>query len=102
MGRGTTVARVLARCRDGWGRRTSSSVPCHGSGYTKDGIHFEGPTPPPLEQVKIVLGDDGQLIVDKAFRYRYELGQWNNPQAYVKYVGVTSMDASTLASARKP
>jgi len=62
--------------------------PCHGSGYTKEGINFEGPTPRPLERVKTTLGDDGQLIVDKAFRYRYELGQWTDPQAYVKYVGV--------------
>jgi len=62
--------------------------PCHGSGYTKDGINFEGPTPRPLERVRITLGDDGELVVDKAFRYRYELGQWSDPQAYVKYIGV--------------
>jgi len=37
--------------------------------------------------VKITLGDDGQIIVDKAFRYRYELGQWDDPTAYVKYAG---------------
>ena len=64
--------------------------PCHGSGYYKSGINFEGPTPRPLERVKITLGDDGQLVVDKAFRYRYELGQWDDPQAYVKYRGVSS------------
>jgi cytochrome b6-f complex iron-sulfur subunit len=62
--------------------------PCHGSGYTKDGINFEGPTPRPLERVRITLGDDGGLIVDKAFRYRYELGQWSDPQAFVKYGNV--------------
>jgi cytochrome b6-f complex iron-sulfur subunit len=62
--------------------------PCHGSGYTKEGINFEGPTPRPLERVRITLGDDGQLVVDKAFRYRYELGQWGDPQAYVKFTGV--------------
>jgi len=62
-------------------------VPCHGSGYTKDGINFEGPTPRPLERVKITLADDGQLVVDKAFRYRYELGQWDDPNAFVKFSG---------------
>jgi len=61
--------------------------PCHGSGYTKDGINFEGPTPRPLERVRITLGDDGQLVVDKAFRYRYELGQWTDPKAFVKFAG---------------
>src|SRR5207237_86962 len=36
---------------------------------------------------EFTLGDDGQLVVDKAFRYRYELGQWDDPNAFVKYSG---------------
>ena len=76
-------------CTPRWlGPENKFKCPCHGSGYTKDGVNFEGPTPRPLERVKIALGDDGQLIVDKAFRYRYELGQWDDPNAYVKYSGV--------------
>ena len=75
-------------CTPRWlGPENKFKCPCHGSGYTKDGINFEGPTPRPLERVKITLGDDGQLIVDKAFRYRYELGQWDDPNAYVKFSG---------------
>jgi len=75
-------------CTPRWlGPENKFKCPCHGSGYTKDGVNFEGPTPRPLERVRITLGDDGQLIVDKAFRYRYELGQWDDPIAFVKYAG---------------
>src|SRR6476659_10769544 len=34
--------------------------PCHGSGYYKTGVNFEGPTPRPLERFAISLADDGQ------------------------------------------
>jgi len=75
-------------CTPRWlGPENKFKCPCHGSGYTKDGVNFEGPTPRPLERVKITLADDGQLIVDKAFRYRYELGQWDDPNAFVKFTG---------------
>ena len=75
-------------CTPRWlGPENKFKCPCHGSGYTKDGINFEGPTPRPLERVKITLGDDGQLVVDKAFRYRHELGQWEDPQSFVKFTG---------------
>src|SRR5262250_329920 len=40
--------------------------PCHGSGYYKDGINFEGPAPRPLERYAVSLADDGQLLVDKS------------------------------------
>ena len=35
--------------------------PCHGSGFYKDGINFEGPAPRPLERYAISLADDGQF-----------------------------------------
>jgi cytochrome b6-f complex iron-sulfur subunit len=75
-------------CTPRWlGPENKFKCPCHGSGYTKDGINFEGPTPRPLERVKVVLADDGQILVDKATRYRYELGQWDDPQSYIKFTG---------------
>jgi cytochrome b6-f complex iron-sulfur subunit len=61
--------------------------PCHGSGYTKDGINFEGPTPRPLERVKVALDDDGQLLVDTSVRFRQEQGQWEDPQSYLRWTG---------------
>jgi cytochrome b6-f complex iron-sulfur subunit len=62
--------------------------PCHGSGYYKSGINFEGPTPRPLERAQITLADDGQLLVDKSITFRYELGQWGKPGSFLKYGGV--------------
>ena len=57
--------------------------PCHGSGFYKDGINFEGPAPRPLERYAIRVADDGQLEVDKSKSFQEELGQWNNPESFV-------------------
>jgi cytochrome b6-f complex iron-sulfur subunit len=57
--------------------------PCHGSGFYKDGINFEGPAPRPLERYAIRLADDGQLEVDKSKIFQEEIGQWNDPSSYV-------------------
>jgi cytochrome b6-f complex iron-sulfur subunit len=57
--------------------------PCHGSGFYKDGINFEGPAPRPLERYAIQLADDGQLEVDKSKLFQEELGQWNDPASFV-------------------
>jgi len=58
--------------------------PCHGSGYYKSGINFEGPTPRPLERARIVIGDDGQIIVDKSRKFQYEKGEWKDPESFLK------------------
>jgi len=57
--------------------------PCHGSGFYKDGINFEGPAPRPLERFAIRLADDGQLEVDKSRKFKEEVGQWSDPASYV-------------------
>jgi cytochrome b6-f complex iron-sulfur subunit len=57
--------------------------PCHGSGFYKDGINFEGPAPRPLERYAIHLADDGQLEVDKSKLFQEEIGQWNDPASFV-------------------
>ena len=57
--------------------------PCHGSGFYKDGIKFEGPAPRPLERYAIKIADDGQLEIDKSKSFQEELGQWNDPASYV-------------------
>ena len=57
--------------------------PCHGSGFYKDGINFEGPAPRPLERYFIALAPDGQLEVDKSKLYFEEKGQWKDPASYV-------------------
>jgi cytochrome b6-f complex iron-sulfur subunit len=59
--------------------------PCHGSGFrAQTGINFEGPAPRPLERARIVLADDGQILVDKARKFQHELGQWADPEAFLK------------------
>ena len=49
--------------------------PCHGSGFYPYGVHFEGPAPRPLEKVGVTEAD-GQIVIDKAQRFRWEKGQW--------------------------
>jgi cytochrome b6-f complex iron-sulfur subunit len=58
--------------------------PCHGSGFRTTGINFEGPAPRPLERARVVLADDGQILVDKSRKFQYELGQWADPEAFLK------------------
>ena len=58
--------------------------PCHGSGFRTTGINFEGPAPRPLERARVVLADDGQILVDKSKHYQRELGQWSDPEAFLK------------------
>jgi cytochrome b6-f complex iron-sulfur subunit len=59
--------------------------PCHGSGFTMEAINFEGPAPRPLERVQITLAEDGQLLIDTSIRFREELGQWSNPNAFLPF-----------------
>jgi cytochrome b6-f complex iron-sulfur subunit len=58
--------------------------PCHGSGFYISGVNFEGPAPRPLERYKLTIGDDGQLVVDKSQKFQEELGQWKDPESYLK------------------
>lgn len=58
--------------------------PCHGSGFRKSGVNFEGPAPRPLERLKIWLNDEGELLVDKSSKFLWEKGQWEDPQSFVR------------------
>lgn len=72
-------------CTPNWlGNERKFKCPCHGSGFRKSGINFEGPAPRPLERFKIALADDGQIFVDKSKIYQYEKGQWNDPESFLK------------------
>lgn len=59
--------------------------PCHGSGFRRSGMNFEGPAPRPLERLKISLADDGQILVDRNVKFRFENGDWTKADAYLKY-----------------
>ena len=40
--------------------------PCHGSGYTMEGVNFEGPAPRPMDRCHIELDPTGQIVVDSS------------------------------------
>ena len=72
-------------CTPNWLRTEGKfKCPCHGSGFRKSGINFEGPAPRPLERYRIVLAENGQIIVDKSIKFQQEKGQWSNPEAFLK------------------
>jgi cytochrome b6-f complex iron-sulfur subunit len=72
-------------CTPRWLRTESKyKCPCHGSGFTKEGIHFEGPAPRPLERLKIAMGPDGQIIIDKSKKFLYEKDEWGKPDAKLR------------------
>ena len=71
-------------CTPNWlSAESKFKCPCHGSGFRPTGINFEGPAPRPLERARIVLAEDGQIMIDKAQKYQEELGQWTDPEAFL-------------------
>ena len=57
--------------------------PCHGSGFYKDGINFEGPAPRPLERYAIGIASDGSIEVDKSRTFQQEMGAWDDPSCFL-------------------
>ena len=54
-------------CTPRWlASKNKFKCPCHGSGFFKDGLNFEGPAPRPMDRFEIRVGEDGQLVVDKS------------------------------------
>ena len=71
-------------CTPNWlGNENKFKCPCHGSGFYKTGINFEGPAPRPLERFKIALADDGQILIDKTKKYQQEKGEWKDPESFL-------------------
>lgn len=56
--------------------------PCHGSGYTAEGVNVEGPAPSPLVRLKISLDENGFIVVDRARQFR--AGEWQQPGALLR------------------
>lgn len=57
--------------------------PCHGSGFYRSGVNFEGPAPRALERLKVSRAEDGTILIDKSIKFLYENGGWDNPQSYI-------------------
>ena len=72
-------------CTPRWlGSENKFKCPCHGSGFDREGVNYEGPAPRPLERVKITLAEDGQLEIDKSVKFLGEKGQWTDPGSFLK------------------
>ena len=71
-------------CTPNWlASENKFKCPCHGSGFRKSGINFEGPAPRPLERFGVARSDDGQILVDKTRIYQQEKGQWEDPSSHL-------------------
>ncbi len=46
--------------------------PCHGSGYTPQGINFEGPAPRPMDRAHVELDAQGQVVVDTSRLFQWD------------------------------
>jgi cytochrome b6-f complex iron-sulfur subunit len=57
--------------------------PCHGSGFYKDGINFEGPAPRPLERYAVSIAPSGEILIDKSRTFQEEMGQWSDPASFI-------------------
>ena len=71
-------------CTPNWlANEDKFKCPCHGSGFYKTGINFEGPAPRPLERYKITLADDGEIVVDKTKKFQQEKGEWKDAESFL-------------------
>ena len=71
-------------CTPNWlGNDNKFKCPCHGSGFYKTGINFEGPAPRPLERFKIYLADSGEIMVDKTKKFQQEKGEWKDAESFI-------------------
>ncbi len=61
--------------------------PCHGSGYTSDGVNFEGPAPRPMDRAHVELDASGQVVVDTSRLYEWPKGaesRFNEEGAFIQ------------------
>ncbi len=60
-------------CTPDWKEQENKfKCPCHGSGYTPEGVNFEGPAPRPLDRCHVELDPEGQIVVNSIQLYRWD------------------------------
>jgi len=62
--------------------------PCHGSGYTPEGINFEGPAPRPMDRCHVELDATGQIVVNSSRLFMWDRSKggrdtFNDPGAFI-------------------
>jgi cytochrome b6-f complex iron-sulfur subunit len=62
--------------------------PCHGSGYTPEGINFEGPAPRPMDRCHVELDATGQIVADSSRLFLWDRSKggrdtFNDPGAFI-------------------
>jgi len=62
--------------------------PCHGSGYTPEGINFEGPAPRPMDRAHVEVNAQGEIIVDTSRLFSWFKAQggpdhFDDPGAFI-------------------
>ena len=54
-------------CLTAWlPEQSQIACPCHGSKFNPEGAKIEGPAPRPLPWLKVVISDEGDLMVDRS------------------------------------
>jgi cytochrome b6-f complex iron-sulfur subunit len=88
-------------CSPNWlAAENKFKCPCHGSGFYKTGVNFEGPAPRPLERARIVLSDDGQILVDKSVKFQAEKGEWDQGRVVPEGLMLSSQGGSPTPNQR--
>ena len=60
---------------------------CHGGRFHRDGHHFAGPPPRPLDSLALSLDDSGQLVVDKSTILARSNGRMGEFRSYFRLEG---------------
>ncbi|HZS47000.1 MAG TPA: Rieske 2Fe-2S domain-containing protein [Blastocatellia bacterium] len=75
-------------CTPDWNASENKfKCPCHGSGYTPEGINFEGPAPRPMDRAHVELDPSGQILVDTSRLFKWPKGEkdeFNDPGAFIQ------------------
>jgi cytochrome b6-f complex iron-sulfur subunit len=58
--------------------------PCHGSGFSPEGINLEGPAPRPLDRYAIRIAEDGRLEIDRGQVFCHQPGLKEEPGSFVE------------------